>query len=55
MEFTGPTKATEGRSETTKEKQQRMQKLTCRASFTLVFLQLGMLGWEEDGIPGEKP
>lgn len=47
-EFTGLAKDTEGRSETdTKEKQQRISKLTWRTSFTLVFFQLGMLEWEE--------
>lgn len=46
-EFRGPAKCTEGNHETTKEGQQRMQKLACGASFTLVFLQLGMLAVEE--------
>lgn len=47
-EFTGETKGTEWRSKTSMEKQQRMQNPTCSVSFTLVFLQLGMLGWEEE-------
>lgn len=36
-EFTGPARVTKGRSKTTKEKQQRMQKPTCRGFLHLSF------------------